>query len=136
MIHIVSDNFKSEELRLLLEAEAQSLDLQLVKEPENTMALDPFSLALMAGTGAALAKILPTIVKGLFAVWEKKNEAKSKLDLATLEAKGKLETSMVKIKIDAKEIEIPYGSSPETVNSILQEIEGKNVKQIALITEA
>lgn len=135
-INIVSDGFKAEELHKLLSAETQGLDLQLVKEPENILGVDTFSLVLGLGAvGTAMLKLLPNIVKGLFTIWEKKIEAKSKLDLANVEAQSKLAMAIVKIKAEGKEIEIPYGSSPEVVNSVLQGIEGKPLKQISLITE-
>lgn len=120
--HIISDAFGAEELAELLKGEnTGGLQLELEKEADNTMALDPVTLTAIITTSST---VLTTLITGLFSVWNKKQELKNKTDQA-----------VIKVKTEGGELEVPQGTSPEKLAELLKTIENKPVKRVALITD-
>jgi hypothetical protein len=132
-IIILSDAFDSGELETLLKSEAQAnSDLQFLlrEETVNTMALDPTTLIALATIGST---VMTTIITGLFAVWQKKQDNNAKI----AENKIKINTAIVKIKVaGGGELEIPYmiANDSQKLADLIKSIEAKPVKSIALIT--
>ena len=124
-INIVSDAFTAEELKKLLaqEVSKDDLKLELKKNSDDTLALDPTTLVALA---TITSTVLTTLVTQLFAIWQKK-----------LENKGKSDTTMVKIKTaSGGELVVSQSiaENEEKLQALLKTIEGTPVKQVGLIT--
>ena len=124
-INIVSDAFTAEELKKLLaqEVSKDDLKLELKKNSDDTLALDPTTLVALA---TITSTVLTTLVTQLFAIWQKK-----------LENKGKSDTTMVKIKTaSGGELVVSQSiaENEEKLQALLKTIERTPVKQVGLIT--
>ncbi|GAB4395422.1 MAG: hypothetical protein OHK0053_03120 [Microscillaceae bacterium] len=130
-IYLLSDAFTAEELENLLKVELlEQISLEIRKEAQGTLALDPTTLVAIMTISST---VLTTLITGFFGVWQKKidNQAKNSENLA------KLETAMVKIKLSGGgELEIPYtlAQDSQKLEEFVATIEGQQVKSVALIT--
>jgi len=148
-LFILSDTFSARELQEALRQEIQDEDIQFKLQEETTKSLEAFVdpslvVALLSSGGVA------TIVGGLFNAWRKHLEKKEKIEIAKIQADKEKEiaveiariqaetqkaTAHIKIKTANGEIEVPSHMFKEEREVLLQSLEAKNVKSIALITE-
>jgi hypothetical protein len=128
-IKIISDVLNAEELYSLLKPEVKTneeLNLEIEKQPEGTLAIDP---SILIATMVFTQTTLTALIAGIFSLIQKRQERETAKQIAGIE---------VKIEKEAITLKAPVGATKEEIRAVVDEAleaqkKGKKIKHIAIL---